>query len=127
MPRKACIHIIDDDKAVLNSTSVLLRIMGYDVAAWQSGEHFLTDAQSGHDDCVLLDLRMPEMDGLDVLGQMAERGIATPVIMLTGHGDRTVAEQARALGAFDVIEKPFNARLLEDVIAKALALARRAN
>jgi two-component system, LuxR family, response regulator FixJ len=106
MSDRRLIHVIDDDESVRKATQFMLRAAGFEVRTYASGDAFLhiRDMAPG---CVLLDIRMPDMDGLAVQLAMRERGIALPVIVLTGHGDVSIAVQAMKLGAVDYLEKPF--------------------
>lgn len=101
------VHLIDDEEALRRSVSFLLKTSGHAVTTWDSGIAFLKEARHAEQGCVLLDVRMPEMDGLEVQRTMAERGIAMPVIILTGHGDIGMAVAAMKAGAVDFLEKPF--------------------
>jgi len=101
------VHIIDDEDAVRRSASFMLRKSGFTVAAWNSGVDFLKNARNAPMGCVLLDVRMPEMDGLEVQQELSSNGIAMPVVVLTGHGDVSIAVRAMKAGAVDFIEKPF--------------------
>lgn len=106
MTHKRLIHIIDDEDSVRRSMGYMLKTSGYSVESWSSGTAFLKDVRSVEHGCVLLDVRMPDVDGLEVQRIMAERGIAMPVIIMTGHGDVSVAVQAMKAGAVDFLEKP---------------------
>ena len=101
------IHLVDDDEAIRRSASFMLRTSGYLVKTYASGIEFLEGAAEAAPGCVLLDVRMPGMDGLEVQKALRERGIFLPVIVMTGHGDIGVAVQAMKGGAVDFIEKPF--------------------
>lgn len=107
MDTKHVIHIVDDEEAVRRSVSFLLRRAGFIVAAWSSGIEFLNEITSAPAGCVLLDVRMPDMDGLEVQQELINRGITMPVVVLTGHGDVAIAVRAMKAGAVDFIEKPF--------------------
>ncbi|PLR28624.1 DNA-binding response regulator [Caulobacter zeae] len=112
------VHIVDDEEAVRRSASFLLKTSGYAVSAHASGIQFLQAAKSDEPGCVLLDVRMPGMDGLSVQTAMVQQGLAWPVVVLTGHGDVSIAVRAMKGGAVDFIEKPFDkARLLEAIEA----------
>lgn len=113
------IHLIDDDDAIRRSAGFLLRTSGFEVATYASGIEFLAAAKSAEAGCVLLDIRMPAMDGLEVQRSMIERGIAMPVIMLTGHGEVALAVSAMKAGAIDFIEKPFEKAALLAAIEQA--------
>jgi two-component system response regulator FixJ len=118
----AVIHIIDDDASVRAATSFLLRSHGYAAQIYGSGAEFVESARllSG---CILLDLRMPEMDGFAVQAELARRDCDLPVILMTGHGDIPSAVRALKLGAVDFIEKPFEEEALIQSVEQALAVA----
>lgn len=101
------IYLVDDEDAVRRSASFLLKTAGFSVTAFASGTAFLKEARQLAPGCILLDVRMPEMDGLEVQRELNARGIAMPVVVLTGHGDVTTAVQAMKAGAVDFLEKPF--------------------
>lgn len=111
-PRR--VHVVDDEDAIRRSASFMLRTSGFAVTTWASGSAFLREAKTVEPGCILLDVRMPEMDGLTVQRELAARGIGLPVIVLTGHGDIETAVAAMKNGAVDFIEKPFEkAQLLQ--------------
>lgn len=115
------VHVIDDEESIRKSLSFLLRSSHYRVQCWTSGVAFLKGASRSDTGCVLLDIRMPEMDGLSVQAQMMEEGIGFPVIVLTGHGDVSLAVRAMKAGAIDFLEKPFDRQKLLDAICRAFA------
>lgn len=108
MADRRLVHLVDDEESVRRSVGFLLKSSGYAVQSWVSGTLFLKDIHHLATGCVLLDVRMPGMDGLEVQAAMAARGVTMPVIILTGHGDVSVAVQAMKAGAADFIEKPFD-------------------
>ncbi|UAK23088.1 response regulator transcription factor [Sphingomonas nostoxanthinifaciens] len=120
MSDKPLVHLIDDEESVRRSTSFNLRVSGYEVKTYVSGIEFLKVAQSVMPGCVLLDIRMPDMDGLEVQEQLRARGIAMPVVVLTGHGDVPLAVRAMKAGAVDFLEKPFEKAVLVAAIARAV-------
>lgn len=120
MSDKRVVHIVDDEDAVRRSASFLLRTAGYAVTTHASGVAFLKEAKGLEPGCVLLDVRMPDMDGLAVQAEMNARGLALPVVVLTGHGDVTVAVRAMKAGAIDFLEKPFEKDALIDAIERGL-------
>jgi two-component system response regulator FixJ len=121
MSDKRLIHVIDDEDAIRRSASFMLKTSGFAVETWESGEAFLKEARHAAVGCILLDVRMPEMDGLEVQQALNERGIAMPVIVLTGHGDISIAVRAMKAGAVDFIEKPFEKTVLLAAIEAAFA------
>lgn len=114
------VHIVDDDFAVLTSAAFLVESMGYRVRRHASGESLLADPDLANAGCILLDVRMPGMSGLEVLTALQQRGIGAPVIVLTGHGDSASAREAREAGAFAFLEKPFDAMLLREALEQAM-------
>jgi two-component system response regulator FixJ len=116
------IYIVDDEAAVRRSISFMLRAAGYQVESFDSGEAFLRAAPQLAMGCVLLDVRMPGMDGLEVQAAMRDRGIRLPVIIITGHGDVAIAVRAMKAGATDFIEKPFEKAKLLDALVTACQL-----
>lgn len=113
------VHLVDDDDAIRRSAGFLLKTSGFLVVPYASGDAFLAHAKSAVPGCVLLDIRMPGMDGLEVQQAMIDRGIALPVVMLTGHGDVTLAVRAMKAGAVDFLEKPFEKTALLGAVEKA--------
>jgi len=113
------VAIVDDDEAVRDSLALLLRLHGCDVQAFAAGRTFVEWAGSKPVDCVLLDLRMHGLTGLDVQAALARRGLDYPVIMLTAHGDVATTRAALKAGAFDFIEKPFDDTVLLATIRAA--------
>lgn len=107
MSSERVVHLVDDEEAIRKSAGFVLSRAGYKVQSYASGVQFLKSAKSAPRGCVLLDVRMPEIDGLEVQAAMADRGIDMPVIVLTGHGDVAVAVQAMKAGAVEFLEKPF--------------------
>ena len=101
------VHVVDDEDAVRRSLDFALRTAGFEVEKWPDGEAFLKGADRSAQACVLLDVRMPGMDGLQVQQEMAALGFNLPVIVLTGHGDIATAVRAMHAGAVDFLEKPF--------------------
>jgi len=93
------VHIVDDDEAIRQSVAFLLRKAGYAVETYPTGTQFLKAVKRETRGCVLLDVRMPDLDGFAVQARLADTGIALPVIMLTGHGDVTLAVRAIKAGA----------------------------
>lgn len=113
------IHIVDDDDAVRDSAALLLEIAGYSVLTYGSGVDFLEAVSAAPAGCVLLDIHMPRMTGLEVQRVLRDRGVAWPVIVLTGQGDIGIAVQAMKGGAFEFLEKPYQNSVLLGAITEA--------
>ena len=116
---KRLIHLVDDEEAIRRSIGFLLRTSGFAVQAHESGVAFLKEVKTAAPGCILLDVRMPQMDGLAVQAELNARGVTMPVIVLTGHGDISLAVRAMKAGAVDFIEKPFEKALLIEAIGRA--------
>jgi len=116
MPSRRTVHIVDDDDDVRESASLLLESAGYTVFAHASGVEFLETLDAAVPACILLDIHMPQMDGIEVQQQLVARGVAFPVIVLTGRGDVSTAVQAMKNGAFEFLEKPY----LNDALMQAV-------
>jgi two-component system response regulator FixJ len=115
------VHLVDDDEAIRRSASFMLRTSGLIVKTYPSGVEFLEAAPGLEPGCVLLDVRMPGMDGLEVQQALKERGLSLPVIVMTGHGDVSLAVQAMKSGAVDFIEKPFEKATLFEALDQGFA------
>lgn len=113
-------HLVDDDAAIRDALTWLLRSRGVQSSAWPSAEAFLADYREDMSGCLLLDIRMDGMTGTELFDHLLERGCTMPVIFLTGHGDVPLAVKAIKRGAFDFIEKPFNDNELADRVIEAL-------
>jgi two-component system, LuxR family, response regulator FixJ len=124
MTRVPTLFIVDDDDAIRDSLRLLLESAGYTrIVAHNSGRRFLDEVSPQPGDCLLLDIRMPDMDGLELQAEIRRRGIRLPVIVMTGHGDVPIAVRAMKAGATDFIEKPFADDILIESVRRALALA----
>jgi len=121
MSPKRTVHLVDDEEAIRRSAGFMLKTSGYAVESYPSGVAFLKVVRSVEPGCILLDVRMPEMDGLEVQAALNERGVTMPVIVLTGHGDVSIAVRAMKAGASDFIEKPFEKASLLKAIEDAFA------
>jgi len=119
------VHVVDDDAAIRDSLDWLFRSRGLTVRAWESGEAFLAAWTPETRGCVVLDVRMGGMSGLDVLDRLEELGSVLPVVVLTGHGDVPVAVQSLKKGAVDFLEKPFDGAALVERVFAALELEAR--
>ncbi len=114
-------HLVDDDEAMRDALAWLLRSRGVESRAWDSAEGFLADYTPDMTGCLVLDIRMRAMTGLELFDRLREQGCRMPVIFLTGHGDVPQAVQALKNGAFDFLEKPFDDNQLADRVIEALA------
>jgi two-component system, LuxR family, response regulator FixJ len=121
MPPERCVYIVDDDEAVRDSLSVLLESKAYAVRSFVSAANFLAAAPSLPAGCLIVDIRMPEMDGLELQQRLVERGLDFPLIVITGHGEVPLAVRAMKAGAVDFIEKPFASEAILDSLDTALA------
>lgn len=106
MAPKRMVHVVDDEEAVRDSLAIMLQVAGYAVTTWSDGASFLREVRRIQPGCVLLDMRMPDMDGLEVQRGMKERNISMPIVVLTGHGDVSTAVASMKAGAVDFLEKP---------------------
>lgn len=118
---KQTVHLVDDDPAVRRAVSFVLKTSGFEVAQHVSGVEFLKVVRHADPGCILLDIRMPDMDGLEVQRELNARGVTMPVVMLTGHGDVSAAVQAMKEGAVDFLEKPSDKDVLLRAIRNAFA------
>ncbi|MCI4644578.1 MAG: response regulator [Hyphomonadaceae bacterium] len=119
MTEHPLIHLVDDDEAIRHSASFMLRAAGYRVQTYADGLAFLDSVDGAEPGCILLDVQMPKLDGLGVLAELNTRGIDMPVIVLTGHGDVSVAVQAMKAGAADFVEKPYEKAVLLEALNTA--------
>src|SRR4029079_16574456 len=116
MPSSPVVHVIDDDDAVRDSLAFLLRAAQIDVRTYETAPAFLADIKPLLPGCVITDVRMPEMTGIELLRRLRESGNDIPVIIITGHGDIPLAVEAMKYGAADFFEKPFD----DDALLKAV-------
>jgi len=119
------VHIIDDDDALRDSLSFLLSSVGIKTKSYETATGYSNDPERGACGCILTDVRMPGMSGIDLLRKLKSDGIAVPVIVMTGHGDVPLAVEAMKLGALDFVEKPFNDDALIASVRSALGEAKR--
>ena len=115
------VHIVDDDLPVRDSLHWLLRSADIESRVYESPELFLTLTDGQPQGCVLLDMRMPRTNGIEVLKSLAQRGMTAPVIVMTGHGDDIDASEVLRLGATDFLEKPFEAERVLAAIEQAMS------
>lgn len=121
------VHIVEDDESMRRSTSFALKTSGYTVTTWATGTAFLKGVKHAEHGCILLDIRMPEIDGLQVQQILAERGVAMPIVIMTGHGDIGIAVRAMKAGAVDFLEKPFEKAALLAAVESAFDRIARAD
>ena len=120
------IYVVDDDDAVRAALRALLETAGYRTARFASGVAFLDSLNTVPGACVLLDVKMPELDGLEVQRRLNDRGVTLPVVIVTGHGDIAMAVQAMRAGAVDFLEKPVSRDRLLEAVARAIDIGRNA-
>jgi len=114
------VYVVDDDPAMLDSTVWLLESVGLAAVPFTSGREFLEHCDPSRNACVLLDVRMPGMGGLNVQEELRQREIDLPLIFVSGHADVPIVVRAFKAGAADFIEKPYNEQLLLDSVQQAL-------
>jgi FixJ family two-component response regulator len=119
--RVPTVFIVDDDEAIRNSLRLLLKSVGLAAATLPTAQEFLASYDPQQPGCLILDVRMPGMSGLELQEQLNVRGAIIPVIFITGHGDVPMAVEAMQQGAFDFLQKPFRDQDLIDRIQRALA------
>jgi two-component system, LuxR family, response regulator FixJ len=119
------VHVIDDDDAVRSSIVFLLETAGFTVHAYASAVDFLKQSVDFIPGCILTDIRMPEIDGLELQRRLIDMGVRIPVIIMTGHADVPVAIRALKAGAIDFIEKPFDHDVLISSVRAALEVGER--
>jgi two-component system, LuxR family, response regulator FixJ len=117
---KAVVHVIDDDEAMRQSLAFLLGTVGMEVQTYESAAAFLEIAPTVKAGCVITDVRMPGLSGVELLRQLRERKLGIPVIVITGHGDVRLAVEAMKIGAMDFLEKPFDDEALLASVRSAL-------
>jgi two-component system response regulator FixJ len=120
MADKKVVYVIDDDEAMRDSLAFLLDVNGYQTEVFDSSNSFLAKATNRAPACVVSDIRMPGMSGIELVRKLKSDGIPCPVILITGHGDVALAVDAMKAGAVDFIEKPFDDAVLLGAIRSAL-------
>jgi len=121
MPSNGIVHVIDDDEGVRESIEFLFRSAQLEVRVYDSAPAFLSQASAAAGGCVVTDVRMPEVSGVDLLRRLKELKSTLPVIVMTGHGDVPLAVEAMKAGAVDFIEKPFDDDVMLAAVRAALA------
>ncbi len=122
MNQHSVINVVDDDPAVAQAISVVSRSLGYRVAVYRSAEDFLYGHDPNQPGCILLDVKMPGMSGLELQRMLRDAGVTLPIIMMSGHGDIPMAVEAMSSGAVTFLEKPFRMKMLTEQIARAIEI-----
>ena len=125
-PDKPVVFIVDDDEAICQSLRLLIDDIGLEVRTFNSAMQFLAEYDPSQPGCLVLDVRMSGMSGLELQSRLHEQGREIPTIIITGHGDVPMAVEAMKTGALDFIEKPFRDQVLLDSIHRAIDLDRSA-
>lgn len=120
MPNESLVHVIDDDPAMRDSLEFLFDSAGLPVRTYESAAAFLSGLGGSVEGCVVTDVRMPEISGIELLNELQSRGSTLPVIVITGHGDVPLAIEAMKAGAKDFLEKPFDDERLLRIVRTAL-------
>ena len=120
MKKNPVVMVVDDDSGVRNAMRILLKSVGLEATLYGSAQEFLAAYQPAQPGCLVLDIRMPGMSGLELQQQLNLRGAVVPVIFMTGHGDIPMAVEAMQHGAFDFLQKPFRDQDLLDRIQRAI-------
>lgn len=121
MNTQPVVHLVDDEPIARKTLTQLLSSVGMQVEAYSSAQEFLDNVDANACGCLVLDLFMPNISGLDLMKIMHERGLSFPTIFVTGHGDVTTAVRAMKAGAFDYLEKPFGHQELLDRVNQAIS------
>jgi len=122
---EAIVFVVDDDRAMRDSLRWLLESIGLTVRTYATAAEFLREHQPSQPGCLVLDVRMPGMSGLDLQAELVKRGAELPTIVVTGHAEVAMAVRAVKAGAIDFIEKPFSDQLLLDRVRQALEIDRQ--
>ncbi len=117
---RSLVFVIDDDASFRRSTEFLIGSLGYEVQAFSSAEEFLDCRRSDVPSCLILDVRLPHLSGLDLQQQLFKTGAQIPIIFITGHGDIPMTVQAMKAGASEFLTKPFREQELLDAIRRAI-------
>ena len=121
MEPQGMVHIVDDDPAIRCSITASLKARGYSVKNYESSEVFLNSYQDNHIGCLVLDIKMPGINGLELQKILKEKNYTIPIIFVTGHGDVPMSVQAIKNGALDFLEKPYRQEAMQELIEQALA------
>jgi len=118
------VFVVDDDEAICRSLALLIEDIGLKAETFVSAQHFLSAYDPAQPGCLVLDVRMSGMSGLELQSRLNELGLQIPTIIMTGHGDVPMAVEAMKAGALDFVEKPFRDQVMLDSIQKAIAVDR---
>jgi FixJ family two-component response regulator len=124
MTDDAIVFVVDDDASMRHSTERLVRSLGFAIQTFASAREFLDGARLEKPGCLVLDVHMPGLSGLDLQRELAQRGVEIPIIFLTGHGDIPMTVRAMKAGAVEFLTKPVKSRVLLDAIRAAIERAR---
>jgi FixJ family two-component response regulator len=119
--RKPFVYVVDDDASMLKSLKRLIGSCGFEVRAYETARAFLAESRIRHPSCLVLDVQLPDMDGLSLQEKLAEKKVFLPIIFITGYGDIPMSVKAMKKGAVDFLPKPFSAQSLTEAIGRALA------
>jgi two-component system, LuxR family, response regulator FixJ len=119
-PAEPIVHVVDDEADVRQALALLMRSVNLKSRTYASAQEFLTGYESGSPGCLVVDVRLPGMSGLELQERLTQAGIALPVIVMTGHGDIQMAVRAMRAGALDFVEKPFHDQTLLDRVHEGI-------
>jgi FixJ family two-component response regulator len=122
MKPQPVVHVIDDDTAMLRVLATLIEMAGFKTKAYTSAREFLNANCRAAPECLVLDIRLPGMNGFELQKELARRGRLLPIVFITGHADVEVTDEAKSLGAVAFLEKPFRAQELVQSVEQAFAL-----
>jgi FixJ family two-component response regulator len=120
MSEEAIVHIIDDDESVRSALQLLLQTVDLEVRSYESVQHFLDVAAYDGPGCIVLDVRLPGISGLDFQARLATLGVRLPVVLMTGYGDVAMSVRAMKAGAMDFLPKPFRDQDMVDAVSSAI-------
>lgn len=127
MDENATVYVVDDDQAVREAIARLVEDMGLKSRAYSSAEEFLASYNRTGTDCLVLDVRMTGMSGIELLTKLSEENVHIPTVLVTGHGDVPMAVEALKMGVVDFVEKPFREQVLWEKIKEALEISGNSN
>ena len=122
LQRQFTVHVVDDDESIRSALSRLFRSTGHSVKTFESAQAYLEKASPDEPGCVVLDIRMPGMDGLTLQERMSDQGFDAPIVFVSAHGDIPASVRAMKHGAVDFLEKPFEADVLLGAVDRAMAI-----